>query len=210
MPRKLLTALAATLAATAVHANDLSFYSPLSASGFGLGAAFGLSSRIDLRVEYAGIALSRSGLREGVDFDARHGLAAMSVVGDWYFGSQTGFRLGAGLVSPGSQLSGFSRIGGLTPVGTAYPGSGGSGINLSSDLARVMSPYVGLGWGTRMSQDRGFGLRADLGLMYSRPDARLGVGGLAAESLADQRRLQDAYDRYRFYPVISAGMSYRF
>ena len=40
--------------------------------------------------------------------------------------------------------------------------------------------------------------------------ASLGVGGLAAESLADQRRLQDAYDRYRFYPVISAGMSYRF
>ena len=113
-------------------------------------------------------------------------------------------------MSPGSQLSGFSRIGGLTPVGTAYPGSGGSGIDLSGDLARVMSPYVGLGWGTRMSQDRGFGLRADLGLMYSRPDARLGVGGLAAESLADQRRLQDAYDRYRFYPVISAGMSYRF
>lgn len=161
------------LSPLAVQASDLGLYSPLGSTGFGVGAALGLSTRFDLRLEYAGGTFGRTGLREGVDFQPRHGLNELAVVGDWYPLADSGFRLGTG-------------------------------------FARSLTPYVGVGWGTRASQQRGLGLRADLGVTYGRADAAAAPGGLSANPAALDPRLGDPLDRTRIQPRFSSGIDYRF
>jgi hypothetical protein len=167
------TALVLSLSPLAGKASDLGVYAPLGSVGFGVGAAFGLSTRFDLRLEYAGGTLGREGWREGIDFRPRHGLSELAVVGDWYPSTDSGFRVGTG-------------------------------------LARATSPYVGVGWGTRASQQRGLGLRADLGVAFGRGDLRPPAGGLSASPSVEGVRIDDSTDRQRFQPVFSAGFNYRF
>jgi len=171
--RRSLAGLLLALSPLAAQASELGVYAPLGSVGFGVGAAFGLSTRLDLRFEYAGGTLGREGWREGIDFRPRHGLSELAVVGDWYPSTSSGFRVGTG-------------------------------------LARATSPYVGVGWGTRASQQRGLGLRADLGVAFGRGDVRPPAGGLSPSPSVEGMRVDDNGDRLRFQPVFSAGFNYRF
>ena len=171
--KRSLACLIVALCPLAAKATDLGLYAPMGSAGFAVGAAFGLSTRFDLRLEYAGGTFGRTGMREGIDFQPRHGLNELAVVGDWYPSTDSGFRLGTG-------------------------------------FARTMAPYLGVGWGTRASQQRGLGLRADFGVTYGRADAGSAGGGLSASPAGADARLGDTLDRSRLQPRFSAGFDYRF
>lgn len=171
--KRSIACLLVALSPVAAQASELGMYAPLGSAGFAVGAAFGLSTRFDLRLEYAGGTFGRAGMREGIDFQPRHGLNELAVVGDWYPSVESGFRIGTG-------------------------------------FARTMAPYVGVGWGTRASQPRGLGLRADFGVTYGRTDAGSAAGGLSASPAGMDARLGDAMDRTRLQPRFTAGFDYRF
>jgi hypothetical protein len=88
-----------------------------------------------------------------------------------------------------------------------------------------LAPYVGLGWGTAPSAGPGFGAAVDLGVAFlGRPRVTLtpepppgsplnspaAMALLAPELAREEARVEQKIDGYRTYPVLSAGISYRF
>jgi len=92
------------------------------------------------------------------------------------------------------------------------------------------APYLGMGWFAAPSSRGGFGFSAEFGVMYSGPpDINLTVNGQAANQnnptnyfnvaadptfqqdlTREEQKLEEDYKKYRFYPVLTLGVTYAF
>ncbi|HEY3645039.1 MAG TPA: hypothetical protein VGM16_06835 [Gammaproteobacteria bacterium] len=80
------------------------------------------------------------------------------------------------------------------------------------------APYVGVGWNTLGSTDKGLGFELGLGVFYQgSPKVSLQASGPIAsvplanrDVLVEQQRLQDDWNNYRYYPVVNLGLVFRF
>ena len=82
---------------------------------------------------------------------------------------------------------------------------------------RAAAPYLGIGWSDSSTQ-AGLHFVADIGVVaQGTPKASLSASGSAANNAqfqsdlrAEQAKLQDSLDAFRWYPVIQLGLGYRF
>ena len=80
------------------------------------------------------------------------------------------------------------------------------------------APYLGVGWNTLGSVDEGVGFEFGLGVFYQgSPKVSLqasgpiaSVPGASQDVQAEQQRLQDDWNNYRYYPVVDLGLVFRF
>jgi hypothetical protein len=84
----------------------------------------------------------------------------------------------------------------------------------------TFAPYAGIGW-TSNKADQGWGVNIDLGVMFQGSpnvsdlyiDDPWGIGnnGLVKDFLDQERKaIEDELDRYRYYPVASIAVTYKF
>ena len=81
-----------------------------------------------------------------------------------------------------------------------------------------VAPYVGLGWGTPFGKEARWTIMFDAGVMFQgSPNVDLSANGTLANNSAfaadlerEKNNLKDDLDTYRFYPVVSLGLAYRF
>lgn len=79
------------------------------------------------------------------------------------------------------------------------------------------APYAGIGWNT-LGTDKGVGLEVGLGVLYQgSPSVALqaqgpitAVPGLGRATQAEQQRLDDQWNSYKYYPVVNIGLVFRF
>lgn len=103
----------------------------------------------------------------------------------------------------------------------------GSSLLRASAVVRYpgYAPYVGVGWGNNFNARKGGLLYSmDIGVMYlGRPKVDLSLSGSAADLVkqyypaevqayldGERQKIYDALGKYRYYPVVSVGMWYRF
>ncbi|HSN18584.1 MAG TPA: hypothetical protein VLV87_10295 [Gammaproteobacteria bacterium] len=80
------------------------------------------------------------------------------------------------------------------------------------------APYLGIGLNTLESQDRGVGFEIGAGVFYQgSPSVALSpsgpittVPGLAQATQAEQQKLDDQWNSYKYYPVVNIGLVFRF
>lgn len=80
------------------------------------------------------------------------------------------------------------------------------------------APYLGLGLNTLGSEDRGVGFEIGAGVFYQgSPSVALQARGPIAQVpdletavLAEQQRLDDQWNSYKYYPVVNLGLVFRF
>lgn len=89
---------------------------------------------------------------------------------------------------------------------------------------RPYAPYLGIGWASGGDKRDGLFYSIDVGLMYlGRARVEYSFGGPLADAvrtyygpeldaaIADEQRASaEKLNRYRYYPVVSVGISYRF
>jgi hypothetical protein len=84
------------------------------------------------------------------------------------------------------------------------------------EFGNPVVPYLGLGWGNAVDNDKRWGISLDVGVYYQgEPEVTLTqVGGTLAVSAADlaaeEKQLEDELDDFEFYPVATLGLHYRF
>lgn len=189
----------------------------LQASTLGLGVELqlGLSDRLALRGGANALSLSGGRNIDGVRYDTDADLKSTGALVDYYPGLG-GLRLSAGLRLNGNEVDLAATP--TEPVsigGTSYtPGQVGR-LSGSVEFLRL-APYLGIGWQESL-MDGKLLIGLDLGAMYQgRPDVGLTASGalaspsLAADLAREAEQVEDEYSGFRFYPVISLTVSYRF
>ena len=200
------------LISTHADAMDAAVTAKLGTLGLGVEGTFGLTEHFNARLGLNKFDYDRTESIADIEYDLDLEWQSVSLLADWHpFGNA--FRFTAGLMSNGNELKGASTGTGLTIGDTFYPGIG---LDAKLDFDST-APYLGVGWGNALSSDSGWGFNVDLGVMYqgsgnvtlTPTGANAGLVDPADIALEEQRFEDDIKD-YKYYPVLSFGVSYKF
>ena len=162
----------------------------------------------------------RSGL---IDYQLDGKLQTYDLLFDWYLRPGAKFRLTGGVVYNGTRFDAVGsadRAGKFSINGKEYSASDVGTLKGTVNF-RKAAPYLGIGWGNALSQDKRLNFSADLGAFYQGnahvnlvsigcTTSRTVCTALARDVAAEELRLSEDVSDYKFYPVLRASVSYNF
>jgi hypothetical protein len=191
------------------------------AGSTGIGADLTIRVAPTINVRLGGQTYTRSETRteQEIEYDAELRLLSGQVLLDVHPGGR-GFRISGGAIVNGNEVTAVStedavyRINGVPyPVGLVGTLSGRVDTN-------EIAPYFGIGCGNAVAPGGPWRLALDVGAFYQgKPRVSLTAHPILPILLperfqddleAERRDIEDDLDSYRFYPVLSVGVSYRF
>ena len=155
---------------------------------------------------------------EDVEYDLGMDFSSFSALVDWHIFDDP-FRISGGFISMDNEIDLDARPNENVEIGDiSYSPAEIGTLNGSVDIDGL-SPYLGIGWGNPFGGDRRWGFTLDFGVAFTdSPDASLtSVGGtfsadptLLANLEKERKDIEDDLDSFKFYPVISLGLFFRF
>jgi len=199
---------AAALLAGATAQAEVSLGAKVGTLGIGGEVSAAISPQFVGRVDYNAYNYGTSGTEGGVPYNLDLELETVGAYLDWHPGGG-GFRVTGGYVMNNNQIKLTSKTG-LVIVG--------NNLYLGADLRGTAKfsngYYVGIGWGNALAAGKGFSFTADLGVLYQGAPTVSLVDRNGVVSAADLRQeeidAESSLHNYRYYPVVSAGLAYRF
>ncbi len=173
---------------------------------------------VNARLQLNGFNYNKTLRDTTVTYDAKLKLFSFGGVADVYPLAGK-FRISGGLYYNGNKFSmtGVPNAGASYTInGTTYTAAQVGSLTSTVSFNKV-APYVGIGFGDPVSSGSPIGFNLDLGVLYmgtpkSTVTATGAVGNpaLAADIAAEQRKLNDALNKMKFYPVAALGVTLRF
>ncbi|WP_114814672.1 hypothetical protein [Paraburkholderia kururiensis] len=197
------------------HAAAQEIYLQGGTQGGGAGLAVGVTNWLGLHADVNGFAFNHSFNAGGNEFNGHLRILHGGGYLDLFPFASSSFRLTGGLLLDADRLQGNAvpTNGTFSLNGKAYPALPGAYANATVKYPVAM-PYLGIGFGHKPTS-KGFGLVADVGVAYGRPRVDFSVSP-DLQALADgdiqreEQKIRDSVQRYRFYPIVQIGASYRF
>ncbi|SDR25123.1 hypothetical protein SAMN05443245_3938 [Paraburkholderia fungorum] len=184
--------------------------------GAGVGGALSLNAWSGVHAEIEGFGLSHSFDVDGNRYDGHLKLLQGGAYLDLFPFVSSGFRVTAGALINDNRLSAQAQPNaqGEFKIGDDFVPAVGPAPSATATLPRVM-PYLGIGYGHKPAS-KGFGLTFDLGVAYGRPRTTYNVPAiysmLTSQANIDQeeQNISNKLSRYKLYPAVQIGLSYRF
>ncbi len=205
-----------------------------STLGIGIDAATAVTQRSNLRVGFNGFNYSRDFTKDGITYDGELSLRSFEILYDQYLIG--GLHISPGLLAyNGNQANGRAAVpggqsfslGDVTYFSSRTNPVTGTGV---LDTPNV-SPMVLIGVGNLLPRSgRHFTVNLEAGVVFQgAPKSTLRLSGSAcnnsqgticqdiastpaiqANVLAEQTKINQSVDFFRYYPVVSFGVGYRF
>ena len=209
--------------ATAAQAEGLGVYINGGTTGFGLGLAGSMSENVTGRLSFDTWKKTITQNNSDGYYKGDLKLQNISLLGDWYPFAGT-FRTTLGLVANGSKATMTATPNAsamYTFNGVQY--SAGQVGSYSGELKfNSMVPYLGIGWGNPVAKDKTWGFVTDIGVLFqgSPKVTSTATCGAALNTTdcatfqsnvaAGTTKLEADLKNYKYWPVISIGVSYNF
>lgn len=189
------------------------------AGTLGLGAEVtkGFTQTINGRFGLNNYTFDKSGAKDGVNYDIDLELENMGAFLDWH-PFRGSFRTTAGIVHNGNGATLKAQSASTYEIGSqTYTGAEVGQLN--GDLGfDTMSPYVGIGWGNAVDNKGRWTFGVDVGALFQGgAELQLSSNGLLASDATfqsnlenERQRAQDDLGELEVYPVVQAGLGYRF
>ena len=190
--------------------------------GAGVDVTVGMSESLGLRLQANTFSYEDDFTESDVDYSADLELKSAGLLLDWHPFSGV-FRVSAGAYWNGNEATATGRpTGGTYEInGVTYNAADIGSLNGQIDFESV-APYFGIGFASAPKAGRGMTFSFDLGVLYQgEPNVGLtatcavGLPGATCTSIqndvaAEQASLQEELSDYKFHPVVSFGIGYRF
>lgn len=214
--------IAGLMAATSAHA-QVDMAGNIGTTGVGFHTSIPLRSNLNLRLGMGYLGYSYNGSTRDLDYDLKLTAKTYDALLDWYPSKDSAFRLTAGLSYNGNKIDVHARpnaSGSYTIQGTTYDAASVGNVKGKVDFNKV-APYLGIGWGRPSRTEKGWSFSADAGVMLQgSPKTSLRSSGctaaaavcsqFASDVARENAALRDEVDRFKAYPVLRVGVSYKF
>ena len=201
-------------AATGVHAGPLGAALTLQAGSLGFGVEVVKNVLPDLNARVGGnffsYGLNQTNKDYDVQYDAKLRLQSFSLLADWH-GLPGGFFLSAGAYINNNRIeaSGVSTVD-YTYGGSVYTPEDLGDLKVDVNFSKI-SPYVGLGLGNPVKEPGRIGFVLNVGTLYhNAPRVRVTATGMVEPTAKQQPDIENDVKDFRFFPVVSFGLSYSF
>jgi hypothetical protein len=186
--------------------------------GYGAELNFGSSDSFSARLGLNAYTYKYNANSNTVNYDFKLQMQTVSALADWYPFSG-GFRTSAGLLYNNNKVSlGAMPTGGNFTIGTGtYSTTQVSSLQGTMTFNKI-APYLGIGWGNPVANDKGWGLVTDIGVLFQgSPKTSLTAtcnpapcsAGIQADVAAENTKVQNDLSNFKFWPVVSLGISYQ-
>jgi hypothetical protein len=183
--------------------------------GYGAELNFGFSDSFGTRLGVNNFKYNYNTNLSQVNYDANLQLGTVSLLADWY-PFQGGFRASGGVVYNDNRatLTGVPTGNGFTINGTFYPSTAVSSVQSTMTFNSV-APYLGIGWGNPVQNGKGWGMVSDIGVLFQgspKTDLTVVCSGTCptpADIATQNAQLQSDLSNFKWWPVISIGISYQ-
>ena len=184
--------------------------------GYGAELNLGVSENVNARFGVNGYTYKYNANSSSVNYDFNLQLQTASAMADWYPFSG-GFRTSGGLFYNNNKFSLAGKpTGGTYTIGnTTYPSGNISSLQATMTFNTV-APYLGIGWGNPVASDKGWGLVTDVGVIFQgSPNIDLvstctaGCTTFANDLAAEKAKMQSDLSGFKWWPVVSIGISYQ-
>lgn len=193
--------------------------------GIGASVTKSLTPNFNARVGVNAASVGLGGYQKRkneVTYDANLDLLNVSTLVDYHPFKNSGFRVSGGLVFNDNKVEGKAQI--RDNVEFEYNGNRYTSRDISSVKGKVsfpnnIAPYLGIGWGNAVKPGNRWGFSANLGVIFAgAPQVNLDadiVNNNLREQInrdlrVEEKELEDDINGFKFYPVISVGVSYQF
>jgi len=176
-----------------------------------------VNSNLTLRVGGNAYSHTYTTSQDDIKYDVDLDLSSVSAILDWH-PFNGGFRVSAGILSNDNSIDVDAQSSATYSIGnTTYSGSDVGTLTGSVGFENV-APYVGVGWGNAFGEGKRVGVVFDVGVIFQgTPNVNLTADGTLSDNAAfledlalEEEELKDELNEFKYYPVISLGMTYRF
>ena len=184
--------------------------------GAGVELNYPLSSMISINVGINKYSSSSTDTTDGIDYDVDLDLQTIALLANFHPFSGS-FRITAGAMINSNELKMTADPAATYDIGgNTYTAAEVGDLSATVDFKKV-APYAGIGFGHSASS--GLGFMVDIGvLMQGEPNVDLkSTGGLLSNDAAflaeleqEEANAEDDIKGFTMYPVVSAGINYRF
>lgn len=192
-----------------------------STAGAGLDLTLGLTKGLNVRAGANAFSLSQTRSEFDTTYDAELRLRSASLLLDLHPGGR-GFRLSVGGVYNQNEVEGDSNDKTTVTInGTTYPVALVGTISAKA-TTNELCPYVGLGWGNAVGKGNRVRFTFDIGAYYHgspKVSVTSHVNPAVPPNLipqkfyddleAERRRVENDVSGYKFFPVVSLGLTVR-
>ncbi len=146
---------------------------------------------------------------EQIEFDIDLKLNTFTMLLDWHPFKEK-FRLSFGVIHNGNEASGTGRPTKNYKVGgKIYTPEKLGDIDGIVDFQKF-APFLGIGLGNAVQQNKRFGFIVDFGLLFQNsPKVTMEAEGLIEPTTEQEGDVEDDIKGFNLYPVLSIGFSYR-
>lgn len=211
---------AALTATTAAHA-QVGVVGEVGTTGVGGHMVIPLRPNLHARLGMNYLSYSYSGSTRDLDYDLSMKAKTYDALLDWYPNERSSFHVTAGLAYNGNKIDAQARpngSGNYTVNGNTYSAAAAGKITGQVDFGKI-APYLGVGWSK--AADKGWSYSTDVGMLFQgSPHTSLNSSGctagaaacnqLASDVAKENARLSDEVSRFKVYPVLRIGVSYKF
>jgi hypothetical protein len=211
-------AIVVSAAAARLDAEGVGLAVRAGSTGLGAEVTVGLAGPLSLRVGGSWLELNREFTRSGITFDGRARVAFGTAILDLRPG-RGAFRISVGAFYNGTRAVGDSVGGTIVLDGVPYD-TRLVGTVHGEARGRDLAPYAGIGWGDALRGRSRIGFVADVGVVYwGRPNVSLVAvpanpalvpPGFYDDLEVERKKIEDDVSKYRFFPVVSLGLAFRF
>lgn len=191
--------------------------------GYGADLDVGLNDYFAVRLGYNTLDYAHTLEDTDVTYDAKVKIGAASALLDWYVFAG-GFHLTGGLVqkAPEFDVKGMPTGGTYELNGHVYTAAQIGSLDGTIELGNTNLPYLGMGWGNTVDKDSRLTFLLDIGAIKTgSPTATLNVNCGASVTTtvcnqiktdvnAEKAELEANAADYKWYPVVSLGLAFRF
>jgi hypothetical protein len=202
--------LVAVLGAAALSAQAAGLGVRAGTTGLGVDFGWGIAPTLGGRIGLSGMNFNTDVETDDVRYDAKAKIANLNLLLDW---SPLGpFRITGGFIANNNKvdLNGVPTSGGaFIPPGTTLTGT----VTPDKDFA----PYLGVGYGNVWT--KGVNFYFDLGVMFQgspqvsltcQPAGSPSCAAAQGQIAAEQQRVQDELNKFKYYPVLNFGITIGF
>ena len=188
-------------------------------AGIGPAAIFTASEHFTATVGYTWFNYTYNTSSSDTDYNGKLKLSNLQAIANWHPFAGT-FHLSAGFFISDNKVDVTAKAKSGTTYdigGTTYTADQVGSVSGNVKLAKNAVPYIGLGWAKKPLKG-GLGFFADIGVVFSStPQTKLIATGPIASDTTFQANLQKEENNInhdlkplRYYPVVQAGLMYRF
>jgi len=212
-----------TVSAFAQSPSDVDITGSVGTTGIGAHATFPISPSINARLGLGYLGYSYKGSTRDMQYDLDLKANTYDALIDWYPEKGSAFRITGGVAYNGNQITVHAKpdtAGSYAIQGNVYNAAGVGSVTGKVDFNKF-APYLGIGWGRNLKDEKGWSFSTDLGVLFQgAPKTSLTASGctagaavcnqFASDVARENQELSRELRKFRVYPVLRIGVSYKF